>query len=133
PRCLAMFQSVTIGRPFGIRTSIHWSFWLLPAFILISGYASGGLPMAVIDTFVVLAIFGCVALHKLGHALAARQFGVRTRDIMLYPIGGVASLERIPRSPGAEIAIALAGPAVNVAIVALLLPLMRLDGYQLTG
>src|SRR5439155_14860407 len=110
-----MLQSVTVGRPFGIRTSVHWSFWLLPAFILISGFLNGGLPMAVLDTFVVLAVFACIGLHELGHALAARQFGVRTRDIVLYPIGGVATLERMPRSPGAEIAIALAGPAVNIA------------------
>ncbi len=124
-----MFNNWKLGRPFGIPTSVHWSFWLLPLFV----YFSGSGAMAVIDTAVIIAIFGCVALHELGHALAARQFGVRTRDIVLYPIGGIARLERIPKSPGAEIAIALAGPAVNFAIVALLVPLMLLDGYQVIG
>ncbi|CAN5330668.1 hypothetical protein BH11PLA2_BH11PLA2_01560 [soil metagenome] len=123
-------NNLRIGKPFGINTYVHWSFWLLPGFVLLSGLASGGMPMAVLDTAVILAIFGCVALHELGHALAARQYGVRTRDIVLYPIGGVARLERIPRKPSAEIAIALAGPAVNVAIVALLVALMTLDGYN---
>lgn len=122
-----MLNNWKIGRIFGINTYIHWSFWLLPLFVYLSGTGA----MAVIDTLVVLAIFGCVALHELGHALAARQYGVRTRDIVLYPIGGVARLERMPKHPMAEIVIALAGPAVNVAIVALLAPLMILDGYSL--
>ena len=65
-----------------------------------------------------------MALHELGHALAARFFGVRTKHITLYPIGGVAQLERIPDKPGPEIVIALAGPAVNVAIAAALAMLL---------
>lgn len=126
-----MFSTVRLGRPFGISTYLHWSFWLLPLFIFATGVMSGGATMAVLDTFVVLAVFGCVALHELGHALAARQYGIRTRDIVLYPLGGVASLERMPRNPLAEIVVALAGPAVNVAIAIGLGTLMWLDGINL--
>jgi len=125
-----MFGSLKIGRPFGINLSVHGTFWLLPAFVLLSGLSSG-LDSALIDVGVVLALFGCVALHELGHALAAKGFGIRTRDIVLYPIGGVARLEKMPDRPWQEIVVALAGPAVNVAIVALLVPLMVLDGYTL--
>jgi Zn-dependent protease len=125
-----MFGSLKLGRPFGINLYVHGTFWLLPALVLFSDL-SRGLDLALINVGIVLAIFGCVALHELGHAVAARTFGIRTRDITLYPIGGVARLERMPERPWQEIVVALAGPAVNVAIVALLVPLMLLDGYAI--
>ncbi len=110
-----------IGRVAGIDMYVHPTFLLV---LLFPGVLAGG-PLGIL---LVLAVFGCVLLHELGHALAAQQFGIRTQDITLYPIGGVARLERMPRAAGAELVIALAGPAVNLAIAAGLLTLGILFG-----
>jgi Zn-dependent protease len=101
-----------IGRAYGINIYLHWSMLLLPLWILLTQ------PSAVVGFSLALttALFGCVVLHELGHALTARRFGIGTRDITLYPIGGVARLESTGNRPWEELCIALAGPAVNVTI-----------------
>jgi Zn-dependent protease/predicted transcriptional regulator len=108
----------------GIPIRIHVTFFLLIAWVFASE-AGHGVGRAAAGVGFILAAFTCVVLHEFGHALTGRRFGVVTRDITLLPIGGVARLDRIPRKPSQEIAIAVAGPLVNVAIVALLLLFMR--------
>ena len=105
-----------LGRIAGIDVFVHPTFLLV---LLFPGVLSDGL----LSLLLVLSVFGCVLLHEFGHALMARRFGIETEDITLYPIGGVARLQRLPRAPGAELLIALAGPAVNFAIVGALLTL----------
>ncbi len=108
-----MRASWKLGRVAGIDLYVHWSFALLLVFIA-SG--AGGIEAVALT----IAAFGCVLLHELGHALAARMYRIDTADITIYPIGGVARLERMPHSAGPELVIALAGPAVNVAIAMVL-------------
>lgn len=112
-----MFGNMLLGRWFGIPVYIHWTFWLLPLWIILAPPA--GAPLGFILALL-FAVVGCVVLHEFGHALTARGFGIRTRDITMYPIGGVASLERMSERAGEEFVIAIAGPLVNVAIAALL-------------
>lgn len=114
-------KSWNVGTIGGIRIRIHWSFLILPIWIYFSSILAGsGVVAALSSLLFVAAIFGCVVLHELGHAMAARQFGIPTRDITLFPIGGVAALERMPRDPRQELWIAVAGPLVNVAIALVL-------------
>ena len=126
---IRMRWSFKIAQVAGIGIYVHWTFFLLLAWVVFS-YVSSGQSVAVATegVFFVLAIFGCVVLHELGHALTGRHFGVQTRDITLLPIGGVARLESIPEIPIQELWIAVAGPAVNVVIAAALFVLLMIAG-----
>lgn len=116
-----MNWSIRIGSIAGIRLELHVTFILFVAWVAISqGFSSGEPARALASVALLLLIFTCVVLHELGHALAARRYGIRTRDIVLLPIGGVARLERMPERPGQEVVVAIAGPMVNVAIAAVL-------------
>jgi Zn-dependent protease len=114
-----MFRSWKLGSLFGIGIYIHATFLLLPAFVFLANVSTGQLGMALYALLMIPAVFSCVVLHELGHALTARRYGIETRDITLYPIGGVARLERLPQRPLEEFWIAVAGPAVNVVIAIL--------------
>jgi len=116
-----MRWSFGIGSIAGIRVELHVTFLLFVGWIAVTQGLLGAHPEHALRTLaLILLVFGCVLLHELGHALAARRYGIRTRDIVLLPIGGVARLERMPDKPAQEIVVAIAGPAVNVAIAAAL-------------
>lgn len=116
-----MSWSFRLGRIAGIPIYVHWTFLILLGWIALGYWQQGHDVASTLEGVgFVLAIFGCVVLHELGHALAARRYGVPTADITLLPIGGVARLQRIPEHPRQELVVAIAGPLVNVAIVAAL-------------
>ena len=129
-----MRWSFRIGRIAGIDIKVHATFLLLLVFFGWSSYSRRQSPAdATLGIGFILVLFLCVVLHELGHALTAKRYGIRTRDIILLPIGGVARLERIPEDPLKELLVAVAGPAVNVAIAAGLFVALSIRGDWQTG
>ncbi len=112
----------------GTEVRLHPTFFLLLAWVGAVGWARGGPPEAWHGIAFIVLLFACVVAHEFGHIWAARRYGIATRDVTLLPIGGVASLERMPEKPSQEIVVALAGPAVNVVIAAALLAVMAATG-----
>jgi len=112
----------------GTGVYIHWTFVFLVAWILIMQAINRDTILETLWAFLaVAAMFACVILHELGHVLVAARYGIRTRDVTLWPIGGLANMEKIPDKPRQEIAIGVAGPAVNLVIALLTIPF--LDNY----
>ncbi|MFN7984991.1 MAG: site-2 protease family protein [Vicinamibacterales bacterium] len=115
----------------GIELKLHATFLFVVLMVVANWGAAGATGLAYGFGLMTL-LFGCVALHEFGHALAARYFGLPVREIVLLPIGGVALLGRPTRNAVQELVIAAAGPAVNVVIIALLAPLLWLIGEPVT-
>ncbi len=115
-----MAWSFPIARIAGTVVKVHVTFLLLLAVFLVAG--------GVAAVVMILAIFACVLAHEFGHVAMARRFGVRTPDVILLPIGGLARLERMPEEPRQELLIALAGPAVTLALAAIFYAILRAGG-----
>jgi Zn-dependent protease/CBS domain-containing protein len=121
----------TVG---GTAVRMHLTFLLLIAWIAAMQWTHGSAADALYGVTFILVLFACVVLHEFGHIWAARRYGIRTPDVTLLPIGGVASMERMPEKPAQEIVVALAGPAVNAVIALVLIVALGLhfDASQMT-
>ncbi len=124
-----MKWSLRVATVAGTEVRIHITFLLLLAFVAYQGMSGGrGVAGAMEALIFISAVFFCVVLHEFGHVFAARGYGIRTPDITLLPIGGLARLERMPRKPSQELVVALCGPLVNVAIASAILIGLGLHG-----
>lgn len=122
-------HSLALGTVAGTTVRLHWTFiaflvWIGTAFLF-----SGGPGAALSGLILIIAVFACVVAHEFGHILMARRFGYSSPDVTLLPIGGIARFQPFPERPGQELAVALAGPAVNFMIAGLLVAVM---GFELT-
>ena len=110
-------QKFKIGRMFGVDIFVHFTtVWFFGIIFLLTAFGSGGMASAVSFLVQITKLFFCVVLHEYGHILTARRFGVGTKDVTLYPFGGMAALESIPKRPLQEFLMAAAGPIVSVVI-----------------
>lgn len=119
-----MRSTITLGRVVGIPVGVNWSLLLIGALLAFDvhrGLADGGStgPAVWVAALVfVVAFYAGLVAHEMGHALVARRFGVGTAEITLWMLGGVAKLEGDSPSPRVEGTMALAGPAVSLAVAA---------------
>jgi Zn-dependent protease len=130
---LNIFRSIHMGKLFNVDVNVHPTFGLVFvwAFLQWGLGSDGGLSPFVLGCLYVIAVFVSVLIHELGHCLMAQQFGIRVLDIALWPFGGVARIEQSPTDPRTELLIAVAGPAMNLAIFVALLPILLLVGVTL--
>ncbi|MAT54106.1 MAG: peptidase M50 [Saprospirales bacterium] len=112
-----MKWSIKIGTISGIEIKAHWTFLILLGWVFFSHFNMGhALEEGLLGVVFILALFACVLLHELGHALTGKRYSITTQNIVLLPIGGVANMEKMPEKPIQELWVALAGPAVNLGI-----------------
>jgi Zn-dependent protease len=120
---------LTLGKPFGIKVSVHWTFLLIIAWVVYIDIQQGlSVNQILYSVLFVLFIFLCVVIHELSHSLTARKYSIPTRSITLLPIGGVADLEKMPDDPKQELAVSVAGPISNLIIAAILWILLSITG-----
>lgn len=129
---MVMKNAFSLGKIAGIQVYIHWTFPIIIFWIIFSNLSKGlHTEQIVWSVIFTLTVFVCVVLHEFGHALAARHYHFHTIDITLYPIGGVARLEKMPDKPLQELVVALAGPAVNFIILTIMLLFFSLSRMPL--
>lgn len=124
-----MKGSLYIGKVSGIKMFIHWTFFILILWIVFAGISGGrNITEILISLGLIMAVFACVVLHELGHALTAKRFHFQTQDIILLPIGGLARMKGLPDRPLHEFLVAIMGPVVNIGIAILLYVILKLSG-----
>src|SRR3954468_22559577 len=119
-----MLWSFPVAVIAGTVVRIHVTFLLFLVWIAGTHWRLGGQATALDGVLFIVLLFACVLAHEFGHIFAAQRYGIRTPEVTLWPIGGVASLERIPDNPREELVVALAGPAMNLVIAVVLIVLM---------
>lgn len=125
-----MNDSIRLGSIFGIEIKLHWS---MPLLLLVFLFGLSGSMGFLNAALLLLALESIVLLHELGHSLVAKSYGLQVIDITFWPLGGMARMSRIPEDTKIEATIALAGPAVNLLLAALTLPVLALAGDSAIG
>jgi Zn-dependent protease/CBS domain-containing protein len=125
-----MSWSVKLFTISGIDVKVHLTFVLILIWAAYTwGAAQGaGLAGALFGVVAMLLLFGCITLHELAHSLVALRYGVRVREIVLLPIGGVSQIEEMPGKPAQELWIALVGPLVSILLGVIFFVVVTLVG-----
>ncbi len=121
-----MKWSLLVGKFWETEIRLHASLLLLIPYTLVT-FRPDDLAGALRVLLLITAIFACVALHEMGHTLAARLYGIRVTSIVLWPLGGFANLSRRPEKVLPDLVIAAAGPLTNLVIFSGLLVLVVVE------
>lgn len=124
-----MSRSLTIARVAGVPIRVHWSFSLLVLFVLFSAGADASAIET--DALWIGILFASVTLHELSHSVVAMRLGLKVRDIVLLPIGGVSEIEGMDTSPSIESKVAIAGPLASIVLGVLFLLIALATGASL--
>ena len=125
-----MNANLKLGKYYGTEVQIHWTFFLLVVWIVLSEVLNDAtLDRILFNLQFILAVMICVLLHELGHLLAAKKFGIKTNKIVLLPVGGISTVEKTSSSPKEEFLITIAGPLVNVIIAMILFFVIPVRDY----
>src|SRR5262249_51354296 len=120
-----MMSTIRLFRIKGIDVFLHWSWFLVAAFEITDRQNVYASPLWNVLEYV--GIFVLVLLHEFGHAFACRQVGGEANRILLWPLGGVASVSP-PQRPGATLWTVVAGPLVNVVLAVILIAATSVGG-----
>lgn len=129
-----MSANLKLGNYYGTEVQLHWTFFLLTVWIVLSEVLSGAsVDRVLFNLQFILAVMICVLFHEMGHMLAAKKFGIKTTKMVLLPVGGISTVDKTTQSPKEELLITLAGPLVNIIIAVLLffvIPVRDYMGYN---
>ncbi len=124
-----MKANLYLGKVFGMKIKLHWTFYILLLWLAIQQliYTTNSLLLMFLAISIV---FLSVVLHELGHYLVAKKLNIKFEEINISALGGIHKYEKQSNSPKEELLVEIAGLLVNISIIIFLYSFMSLNNYN---